>query len=355
MKTLHQIIIGATRGDAITEQALLFRRWLRELGYESDLFAETVDISAKDDVRPFAEFRPRPAETRVIYHHSIGSAAADHLLTLPLRVIMVYHNVTPPGFFNSVNPKLVRQMQQGRDQLPRLRERVDFAIADSEYNQRELCAAGYMRTGVVPFPIDQRFDVAPHAELIQQLSAYRGPTLLFVGRLVPNKRQDDLIKLLYFYRRFEPKARLMLVGSAWPLEYEQWLRGFAADLGLREAVHFAGHISQPDRLMAYYRAASVYVSMSEHEGFGRPLIESMYVGLPVLAYAEAAVPDTLGEAGLLFRRKHFEALAEVTDMLVHDTVLRERLIARQRLRAQTFLLPNVRQQWERLMREALAH
>jgi glycosyltransferase involved in cell wall biosynthesis len=289
----------------------------------------------------------------VLYHHSIGSETAEWLLAQPLRLILLYHNITPAVFFSAVNPKLARQMEQGRDQLPRLRARVDFAIADSEYNERELQAAGYHRTGVVPFPIDQRLDAPPNAEMLQKLSAPGGPALLFVGRLVPNKRQDDLIKLLYYYRRFEPRARLFLAGSAWPLEYEQWLKSFAADLGLYEAVHFAGHITRPDLLTAYYRAASVYVSMSEHEGFGRPLIESMYLNLPVLAYAEAAVPDTLDEAGLLFRRKHFEALAEVVDLLVNDRTLRARVIARQRARAKTFLLPNVRRRWEQTLAAAL--
>jgi len=266
---------------------------------------------------------------------------------------MLYHNITPPAFFKAVNPKLARQMEQGREQLLRLRDRVAFAIADSEYNERELHALEYRRTSVVPFPIDQRLDAPPNPELLNKLSSPAGPALLFVGRLVPNKCQDDLIKLLYFYRRFEPRARLWLVGSAWPLEYEQWLKSFAADLGLYEAVHFAGHITRPDLLTAYYRAASVYVSMSEHEGFGRPLIESMYLRLPVLAYAEAAVPDTLGEAGLLFRQKNYEALAEVVDLLVRDQVLRARVILRQQQRAANFLVSNVRRRWEQVLTAAL--
>jgi glycosyltransferase involved in cell wall biosynthesis len=181
----------------------------------------------------------------------------------------------------------------------------------------------------------------------------QGPLLLFVGRLVPNKRQDDLIKLLYFYRRITPTARLLLVGDPWVPEYANWLRALAADLKLGEAVLIRGHVSQPE-LVTYYRLASLYVSMSEHEGFGKPLLESMHLGLPVLAYAAAAVPGTLGGAGWLFRHKHFESLAEVVHLLVNDVVLRQRLVTRQAARAQQFLEPNVRRVWGQYLAQVQA-
>src|SRR5262249_30873453 len=149
-------------------------------------------------------------------------------------------------------------------------------------------------TGVLPISLDPaRYALPPNPELRARFEP-GGPLLLFVGRLVPNKRQEDLIKLLYFYRRIEPAARLLLAGDPWGPAYAQWLRELAAYLGLQEAVLFAGHISQAD-LVTYYGLADLYVSMSEHEGFGKPLIESMYLGLPVLAYGATAVRGTLGE------------------------------------------------------------
>lgn len=128
------------------------------------------------------------------------------------------------------------------------------------------------------------------------------------------------------------------------LGYEAWLKEIAVSLGIHEAVEFTRAVSQAD-LLTYYRHSAVYISMSEHEGFGKPLIESMYLGVPVLAYAATAVPGTMGEAGVLFHAKHYEAVAEMVDVLVKDTALRQRLIARQRERAQAFLEPHTRQIW----------
>ncbi len=169
-----------------------------------------------------------------------------------------------------------------------------------------------------------------------------GPLLLFVGRQVPNKKAEDLLKLLFFLRRIEPDARLTLVGAPWLDSYTRWLHDLARDLGLGGAVHFVGHVSQQE-MVSYYRLADLYVSMSEHEGFGKPLIESMLLGLPVMAYAAAAVPYTLGGAGVLFHDKQYEALAELAHLLVTDRALRQKVIAGQTQRVQAFREPQVKQ------------
>ncbi len=346
-QVLHQVIVGAMIGDAITDEALLIRRWLREAGYQSEIYAEAIHPALEREVRSWHTYRPGQGEARIIYHHSIGSQTVDRLLAWPPRLILIYHNVTPPAFFASVNPALARQMQLGREQLATLRGRTDLALADSAYNAEELRQAGFERTGVLPISLDPgRYAIPPNLEL-QARFKDSGPLLLFVGRLVPNKKQEDLIKLLYFYRRIDPAARLLLAGDPWVPAYEQWLRELTVYLGLQEAVLFAGHITQAD-LVTYYGLADVYVSMSEHEGFGKPLIESMYLGLPVLAYAAAAVRGTLGEAGLLFRHKHYEALAEAVNLVVREAALRERMIARQRNWAEQFLEPAVKRTWRQL-------
>ena len=164
-----------------------------------------------------------------------------------------------------------------------------------------------------------------------------------MGRITPNKRQEDLVKLLFYYRRLQPEARLVLVGQ--PEEkYLIWLKRLVDRLGLTEAVTFTGRVSQQE-MVTYYRAADVFISMSEHEGFGKPLIESMYFDLPVLAYASTAVPSTLGGAGVLFKRKDYEALAELLDLIIYDEDLRTNLIAGQKERVGAFLEPQVRAQW----------
>jgi glycosyltransferase involved in cell wall biosynthesis len=133
-----------------------------------------------------------------------------------------------------------------------------------------------------------------------------------------------------------------LVGDRWLLGYDRWLTDLAKNLGIGGAVHLAGRVSQRD-LVTYYRAADLYVSMSEHEGFGKPLIESMFLGLPILAYRGTAIPYTLGKAGVMFRQKDFEVVAELADILLKNQELRDRIVAKQRDRVRYFLEPTVRQ------------
>ncbi|MDQ4078190.1 MAG: glycosyltransferase [Chloroflexota bacterium] len=340
---LHQVTVGATLGDAITDHALLLRRWLRERGLVSNIYAHSYHPALEGEVLPFSTYRPQRAERFVIYHHSTGSSVAERLMTLPVELMMVYHNITPPEFFASVNPALAEEMQEGRRQLYRLRERTLLALGVSPFNELDLKHAGYLRTGVLPLALDEsQYQLPNDSDLVARFKE-QGPLLLFVGRLVPNKKYEDLLKLLYYYRRIDPKAQLLLVGGQWVSEYERWLKDLAHDLGLGGAVHFTGHVTQ-QQMVTYYRLADLYVSMSEHEGFGKPLIESMYLDLPVLAYAAAGVPYTLREAGVQVHRKEFEAIAELVDLLVTDLPLRERILAGQRQRVQAFLETQVREQ-----------
>jgi glycosyltransferase involved in cell wall biosynthesis len=344
----HQFIVGAMPGDAITAQAFLLREWLREAGFRSTIFAENVDSDLNRQVRSYLRYQPSRSGEIVLLHHSMGSTVVDHLLSLNVRFLLLYHNVTPSAFFSDADPALVGQLERGRKQLTLLRERTLLALADSAYNERELRSLGYDETAVLPIVLDEsRYRMKSNPDL---LARYRdgGRNLLFVGRLVPNKRQEDLIKLLYYYRRIDPDARLFLVGASWIDAYTDWLKELAEGLGLREVVIFTDYVSQRD-LVTYYHLADLYVSMSEHEGFGKPLIESMYLDVPVLAYSAAAVPGTLGSAGILVLRKDYEALAELVHIVMTDDTLRERVLTQQRKRVRDFLEPQVRQRWDKLL------
>lgn len=334
--SLHQWVDAAVPGDAITDQALMFRQWLREAGAVSELYALHAHTALAHEARPLPS-RASQAEPQM-YHHSIGSEAAERLIDARAPVILAYHNVTPEGFFRASSPAMAGQLREGRAQLAALREQTVLALADSPYNERELRRLGFERTAVVPIALDEaryRLDARP---------GDADPQLLFVGRIAPNKRQEDLITLLRAYRRIRPDARLALVGSTWSAEYEAFLRGLARSLGVQDAVDFAGHVSH-EALLSHYARAACYVSMSEHEGFGKPLIESMLMGAPVLAFAASAVPETVGGAGILFHRKDYEALAELVEMLRTDVALRQRVIEAGRMRARAFLAPAVRRRF----------
>jgi glycosyltransferase involved in cell wall biosynthesis len=212
---------------------------------------------------------------------------------------------------------------------------TDLALGVSEFNRQELEAAGFRRTGVLPILLD--WAAYAHPPVRSLLERYRaGTTLLYVGRVAPNKRIDDLIKAFYFYRRLDAASRLLVVGSA--VDTEGYLAGcqkLAAELGVADAVVFTGSVSQAE-LCTYYRLASVYLSMSEHEGFGVPLVEAMHFGLPIVAYAAAGIPGTLGGAGLPVAEKDFPTVAELIHQVVIEPVLRDAVVAGQRERLKAF-------------------
>lgn len=347
---LHQFTEAAMVGDATTDQALLIRRWLRELGFISNIYAIHRQPAIAADILPMADYRPGQEERFVIYHHAIGTDTADKLLDLSIPLILIYHNITPPDFFTTIDPLLSRQLVRGLAQLEAFRPQAALALGDSYYSERELLKIGFRHTGVLPIVLDSvRYDL-PSLPALADHTQERGPLLLFVGRLAPNKRQEDLLKLLHFYRRIEPNAELILVGGIHHRDYYRWLLELAGSLNLDPAVTFAGHVSH-EVMVSYYHRASVFVCMSEHEGFGKPLIESMYLGLPVLAFASTAIPETMGKAGILFHRKDYEVLAEAIDILVKDGRLRAQVVEVQKQRAKAFLEPQVRERWHHFLQE----
>ena len=332
---LHQLLVGAAPGDAITDQALAIRRWLRSLAFQSEIFAESIHPAVQDEVRSSLSLGHIPAATHLIYHYSIGSGTIDQALSLPQRLIIIYHNITPPRFLQGADPLLATRLADGRKRLPELVSKTDLALGDSQYNCSELVAAGFKNTGVLPIVLDSAsIAMPPAADVLSQYSD-GAINMLCVGRIVPNKRQEDAVKVLYFLRSAGVRARLILVGSNWLPAYRQWLDDFIESLNLVNDVVFAGHVSQAV-LNAHYQVATVYLSLSEHEGFCKPIAEAMYFGLPVIAFKIEAVAETLGGAGILVTKKDFAAIAELVHLVAEDSRLRATLIQRGRQRADDF-------------------
>lgn len=343
IRQLHQVVNTLLPGDATSDDTLLIRRWLRELGLASEIYTLSSHPDLEHEVLTFSIDTLRN-EKAIVFHHTMGSQALEELVAAKVPLILVYHNITPPHFYLDSDPVMADELHRGRMQLEKTRPVTRLALCNSPYTEIELRSVGFENTGVLPIVLDEFYLDIEVDETLFRSSRQKRPLLLFVGRIAPNKRQEDLIKLLYYYRRIEPSAHLILVGSTRDSEYVSWLRNLAENMGLQDAVILTGHVSQQE-MVTYYRAADIFISMSEHEGFGKPLIESMYLGVPIMAYASTAVPSTLGGAGVLFREKNFEALAEMVDMAVSDSKLRARLIAGQTRRVQAFLERNVRRQW----------
>lgn len=342
--TLHQFSESISRGDATSDHVFLLRSWLRELGFESQIYSNFFAEDLEGEVLPASSYRPNSAETHLIYHHAAGATIVDQLIASQRKIVLIYHNITPPEFFASSNPALAKNLRLGRSQLDAMRPHTALALGASHYSEQELLERGFGPTGVLPIVLDQSLYAHETNAVLAEQIASRGPNLLFVGRIAPNKRQEDVVKLLYFLRRIRPNAHLTFVGSSKLRGYRVWLDEFIANEYLEDAVTITGHVSMQD-MVTYYRCADLFVSMSEHEGFGKPLVESMNHDLPVLAYAATAVPLTLGDSGMLFTEKNFEALAELADLLIEQSPLRQSVIASQRTRLQAFLTPAVKTQF----------
>ncbi len=343
-RVLHQFLVDVSTGDATSDHAFLIRNWLRELGFESDIYSPEYAEELSSEVRRFTP-GALAGQDLVIYHHTIGSASLNHLTNRRIPLLLIYHNITPPKYFMSTDPVLARQLINGREQLREILPLTRLALGASGYSEEELRQIGYENTGVLPIVLNEAaYDIPPDIPLQSKMRNGR-PTLLFVGRVAPNKRQEDLVKLLYYVRQILPRAHLILVGSLKAKGYVRWLQDFVDKNGLTDAVTFTGHVTQQE-MVTYYKSADLFVSMSEHEGFGKPLIESMYLGLPVLAYSATAVPFTMGDAGVLFSRKEYEPLSEMVRILYENHDIRQRLINTQALHAHNFMESNVRKQFK---------
>lgn len=326
-------------GDAVSNDCLNLDRLLRWLGYRTRLFAQRVGPPYKGRVLDFRTYVPEPREL-VLLHYSVWSDLAQHVRdAVRAPLVLIYHNVTPPAYFAGINPQAELDTRLGREYLSTFAARASLALARSQFSRAELVAAGFDPTGVLPVAVDLTAVVRRPDERVLRRLADGYVNVLSVGRIVPNKRPEDVIKLFYHYHRsINPRSRLLLVGSKLIAgDYLFWLERLVERLGLDPHVEFTGQVDQRE-LAAYYRAAHVYVSMSEHEGFGVPLVEALACGVPVLARAAAAVPETLGDAGVLVHRACYATVAEVLDMLVRPTPLRAALVARGLARARGFTL-----------------
>jgi glycosyltransferase involved in cell wall biosynthesis len=324
------LLAALSYGDAIGNEALVIQGHLRRAGFESDLFAERVHPRMAHLARPLWEYEQVSSpETVCLFHFSIGSAAGRLIYHAPDRLVSIYHNITPPHYFLGFHPHLAGLCYHGRRELAAFAPRTELALGDSEFNRKELEESGYARTGVLPIVLDLSAYQAPPSPVIRRLYHDDRSNLLFVGRIIPNKKIDDLIRVFACYQRYvNPRSRLLLVGDHRGHEkYYDRLQEMVRDLRLDEVV-FSGHVDDDD-LRAYYSVAHLFLCLSEHEGFCVPLLEAMSFGLPVLAYDAGAVRETLRGGGLLLTDKTPLTVAELAHDVLTNPDLRQTVLTTQ--------------------------
>ena len=327
---IHQVLATLGYGDAIGHEVLAIQRVLTHAGFDSEIFVQTADPRLEDLTRDYRDLLEASDPSNILIHHfSIGSRASRIAYAVPDRQILVYHNITPPEFFIDVHEELAEQCFKGRRELGIYPARVDLALGDSEFNRQELEALGFNPTGVLPVVQDfSHLDVGPN-DLVAGQFDDEWTNILFVGRIIPNKRIEDVIRYFHAYQRnFNPRSRLLFVGSYGGYEkYLSMLQELTATLGTSN-VHFAGHVTDAE-LTAYYDVADLFLCASAHEGFCVPIMESFYKQVPVVAYAATAVPSTMDGAGVLYTTQEPIEVAALMEAVLDDDRLCDAILRKQ--------------------------
>ena len=335
MTTVHQFVPNFAAGDAIGAHVRHTDRLLKQAGFRTEIFYDEAQAAVRKLGRYRSTFdRAKDGDDGrawVLFHLSTGSDMTGYLLDLDLPYGVYFHNITPPAFFERWEPNAADNLRRALDDMRRLAPRSRFAMANSEFSRHDLETAGYEPSCAVPVLVDwSEYDAAPNARVLARLrrenEAGGGARWIFVGRVAPNKCHHDVIAAFAAYRElYDPHARLTLIGGRTANVYYRSLELLAADLGVAEAVEMTDSIPF-DEALAHWRAADVYVSASEHEGFGVPALEAMTFGLPVVAYASSALPETVRDAGVLLDDKDPVVMATAVHRVLTDDGLRKELV-----------------------------
>ncbi|MBU4268471.1 MAG: glycosyltransferase family 4 protein [Acidobacteria bacterium] len=335
--TVEQFLPALHYGDAIGNSALALHRFLHGRGIESRLVAITCDESLHDQTVLFNDYC-LDAKSVKIMHFAVASQLTDFFLGLKGKKVMIYHNITPANFFFDFSEFLTRFTSAGREHLQRLHDCFDLSLGDSTYNANELRELGFANVQVFPLLVNLDDYGGEYSRSYLHLLKNERKNIVFTGRIMPNKKIEDLIKVVFFYKKYiSPAVRLIVVGNTKTLpKYYLAVQDLAARFYLTaEDVFFTGHLPA-DEFLAVYRMADVFLSMSEHEGFCLPLLESCYFRLPVVAFEAGAVAETLDGAGILFNDKNSALVAGLVEQTLENKPLRRQLQARAGARIESY-------------------
>lgn len=332
---VHQILPSIAPGDAVSDECLSLQELLQKAGHSSRIYAENIHPALAGRVLRYTHLKSSPQDL-ILFHYSIGSDITDVVRKLPGRKIMRYHNITPHQYMAGCNDQLMYLCKKGRDDLRSMPENFLRCLCDSGYNAEELRSLGYADVSVVPVLVDLRkYDSPPlNPDIMREYGD--GHTILYVAKIAPHKCQLEAIEIFYYLKKYIDKsARLVLVGSYDGFEpYYRELENAIKELGVGDVI-FTGKVSFRD-IVSYYRASSVFLCPSHHEGFCVPLLEAMHFQLPIVAYNGTAIPNTLGGAGVLYHGNQYQEAAELISLLMSDADLRIKIINGQNERIKAF-------------------
>jgi len=325
---IHQFSPAAHKGDGITNGMFYLRRILRDFGFESEIYVEHLDKALKGDVFSYKKFNRKRKDQILFVHYSIYYSFEGWLETLEIPKIMIYHNITPPEFFEK-DSFLYTMCKKGIEYLPKLADKVDGAIGDSPLNTSELQKYHFKNIATIPMLLDSKKITSQpfNHTLFDELS--KEFTIIFVGRIARNKAQHDIIEVINVYRKMGASFHCYIIGGTTDESYKKELLEKIEIYDLQDSISLTGKVSDED-LSAYYRSADIFLCMSEHEGFGIPLIEAMLFDVPVIAFNSSNIKSTLAGGGILFNEKNYEAIAATIDLLRQNPAFKRAILQSQK-------------------------
>lgn len=335
-----QITTTLSYGDAVGNDILALDKVLKKEGYTTGIYAENIGKRIPSGIANYISKLPKlKKEDIILYHLSIATPFNYQLPQYPAKKVVVYHNVTPYKFFSGYSHLLWKACRQGINEVEYLSDKVDYCIADSAFNKQDLQNLGYnCPIDVIPVLIPfEDYTKTPSKKILEKYYDDEYKNILFTGRVVPNKCQEDVIAAFYQYHTYyNKKSRLILAGNYEGMEtYYYRLKEYVKRLNIDDAVIFTGHIKF-NEILAYYHIADLFLCMSEHEGFCVPLVEAMFFDIPIVAYDCAAVPFTLDGSGFLLKEKNPLETAGVINYVLEKDEIREAILYKQRKRLETF-------------------
>lgn len=353
---IYQIVPTFNYGDAIGNDVIAIKHIIEDMKIETAVYAGSVSPRIKESNSYNISEMPKVSEDDiVIYHMGDGSYLNTMVTELNCRKIMIYHNITPYEFFNIDNIQASENCRKGLNDMLKMKGCFTSYIADSEFNKNDMIEMGYKANQIEVIPVAIPFDdykQTPDKNMEASLSD--GMTnIVFVGRIAPNKKHEDLIRTFDYYKKhINPNSRLILAGSA-NLNgmYYKDLVSYIEELGTKDII-FPGHISFAE-ILAIYKTASVFLCLSEHEGFCVPLLEAMTFDVPIIAYDAGAVPETMGGSGIVIDDKNPVFLSKIIDGVVNDQNLRKNIIELQRKRLEDFAYDKIKTKFQNYIRDFL--
>ncbi|MSS10798.1 glycosyltransferase family 4 protein [Clostridium sp. WB02_MRS01] len=349
-----QLLSNLSYGDAVSNDAIALNDLFKKCGYETGIYASSIsDKFHSNFARDVVDLTVKKDDI-LMYHFCIGHKLNYSVGKYQCKKVMVYHNVTPPEFFQGINRDWEHSCNEGIKAARFLADKVDYCLADSEYNKNDLIKMGYK------CPIDVLPIIIPFSDYEKEkdktiVEKYKDgcKNIVFVGRIAPNKKQSDIVEAFFYYKKYyNSDARLFLVGNYKGMErYYHQLKNYIARLGVKD-IYFTGHIKFSE-ILAYYEIADLFVCMSEHEGFCVPLVEAMYFNVPIIAYDSSAIAETLGGSGVLLKEKVPLEIAGMMNRILSDDKLKNEIVQEQNQRFEGFHLDILEEKAKRYIEKIL--